>query len=683
MVTQQLIAPKSIVVIGASNDLQKPGGRALANIKNGNFDGELYAVNPKTDDIQGVLSYPSTEALPNVDLAILAIPAKFCTATVATLVKEKNTKAIIIYSAGFSEMGEEGKKLEKEIVTLIEEAGACMIGPNCIGVMNQNHQSVFTTPVPQMSVSGCDFVSSSGATAVFIMESALNKGLSFSSVFSVGNASQTSVEDVLEYLDTHFDPKKSSKIILLYMESIQKPQKFLQHCQSLAKKGCRIAGVKAGASEAGSRAAASHTGAMLNSDTAVEVLFEKAGVIRCYGREELTAVGAVLQHPELKGKNIAIITHAGGPAVMLTDAISNGGLTVPSLPEEKTKLLLEKLYEGSSVSNPIDILATGNATQLKETIITCEKDLDEVDGIVVVFGSPGLFSVADAYEVIKNQQQQCKKPIYAVLPSVINAKEEMQNYTISGGVYFEDEVTLGNALTKVARQQQRKIQESPLLSLENASAIRTLLEGKNGMLATADALELLDLAGITRPKEALVNDEQTALSAANEIGFPLVMKVVGPAHKSEVGGVILGVSSNEEVQNSFAKLINIENAQGVQISKMEQGIEIFIGVKKEGNFGHIITCGLGGIFVEVLKDIQCGLAPINENEALKMIQNLKSYPIIKGIRGKEGIDEQTIVDTLCKVSALLSVAPQIEEMDINPLMGLGTHLSAVDVVIKL
>lgn len=683
MITKQLINPKSIVVIGASNDIQKPGGKALFNILKGTFKGDIYAVNPKTDNVQGVQSFPSVEALPNVDLAILAIPAKFCTDTVATLVQEKDTKAIIIYSAGFSEMGDEGKLLEENIVQLVEKAGACMIGPNCVGVMNPNHQSVFTTPVPKLNNTGCEFISSSGATAVFIMEAALDKGLSFSSVFSVGNASHTCVEDVLEYLDKNFDPNNSSRVILLYMESIKKPDKFYIHCKSLCEKGCRIAGVKAGASEAGSRAAASHTGAMLNSDMAVEALFNKAGVIRCYGREELTAVGAVLQHPPLKGKNIAIITHAGGPAVMLTDAISNGGLEIPNLPKEKTKTLLEKLYEGSSVANPIDILATGNANQLQETIITCEKKLDMVDGMVVIFGSPGLFSVSDAYQVISEQQKICKKPIFTVLPSVINAKDEMNTFSNSGGVYFQDEVILGNALTKVFRQENNKITHNSLLTIDKEKEVKALLQGKSGLLPTKDALQLLDLVGIKRPLEELVNNELDALSAAGRIDFPLVMKVIGPAHKSEVGGVLLGISSKEDVKESFHKLINIPDAQGVQISKMEQGTEIFIGVKKEGDFGHIITCGLGGIFVEVLKDIQYNLAPINHEEALQMVRSLKSYPIIKGIRGKEGIDEDVIATTLCKISALLDIAPQIKEMDINPLMGQGTHLSAVDIVIKI
>ncbi len=681
MIAEALIQPHSIVVIGASNDIEKPGGKALYNIKKGTFKGDLYAVNPKTNDVQGVATYPDLSDLPQVDLALLAIPAKFCVSTIEVLVKEKQTKAIIVLSAGFSEMGEEGKCLEKRMVDLVEEANATLIGPNCIGVMNSYHQAVFTTPVPKFTESGCTFISSSGATAVFIMEAALSKGLSFSSVFSVGNASQTCVEDILEHIATTFDEEKTSKTLLLYMETLKKPDVFLKNAQFLASKGCKIAAVKSGTSDAGGRAAASHTGAMLNSDMAVDALFRKAGVIRCHSREELATVGSVLQHPELKGKNIAVITHAGGPAVMLTDALSNNGLSVPHLPEAHTAYLLEDLFEGSSVENPIDILATGTAEQLEKVIKVCEEDLSMVDGSVVIFGSPGLFSVADAYEVIRKQQSQCKKPIYAVMPSILNCKKEMQDFAAKGGVFFEDEVGLGRALAKVYHQP--KPVGSIVQKMENLTEISNLLRDKKGLLPVSDALKVLDLAGIKRPQERLVYDVQGAEQAAQEIGFPLVMKVVGPAHKSEVGGVVLGVNSLQQVQENFMKLNAIPEAQGVQVSKMESGVEIFIGVKKEEGFGHIITCGLGGIFVEVLKDIQYALAPINREEALRMVCSLKSYPIIKGIRGKEGIDDEIIAEALCKVSALLEAAPQIREMDINPLMGKGSHLVAVDVVITL
>ena len=324
MINDKLINPGSIVVVGGSEDLFKPGGKILKNILDGKFNGNLFVVNPKQDLVQGVRSYRDLKEIPRVDLAILAIQAKLCLPAVELLVREKNTKAFIIISAGFSEAGEEGRKVESEIARIINDAGGTLIGPNCIGVISPYYNGIFTTPVPRLSRKGCDFVSGSGATAVFIFESAIPKGVNFSSVFSVGNSAQTGVEDVLEYWDNTFDPENSSMVKLIYVESIREPDKLLHHASSLISKGCRIAAIKAGTSEAGSRAASSHTGAIASSDSAVEALFRKAGIVRCAGREELTTVASVFFYKHLKGRNIAIITHAGGPAVMLTDALSAG-----------------------------------------------------------------------------------------------------------------------------------------------------------------------------------------------------------------------------------------------------------------------------------------------------------------------------------------------------------------------
>ncbi|HRW64046.1 MAG TPA: CoA-binding protein, partial [Bacteroidales bacterium] len=329
MITKELLNPESIVVIGGSDNVQKPGGKVLKNLIDGNFKGDLYVSNPKEDEVQGIKSFKNPEDLPQVDMAILAIAAKYCPQTVRLLAEQKGTKAFIILSAGFSEENEEGAKLEKEIVEIVNKNGACLIGPNCVGVLTQNHNGIFTTPIPSLDPQGVDFISGSGATAVFIMESSIPKGLKFSSVFSVGNSAQVGVEEILKYLDETFDPKTSSKVKLLYVESINKPEMLLKHASSLIRKGCKIAAIKSGSSDAGSRAASSHTGALASSDVAVNALFRKAGIVRCAGRDELATVASIFMHPELKGKNIAIITHAGGPAVMLTDALSNNKLEIP------------------------------------------------------------------------------------------------------------------------------------------------------------------------------------------------------------------------------------------------------------------------------------------------------------------------------------------------------------------
>lgn len=681
MITPQLTNPKTIAVIGASENIEKPGGKALYNLINGTFEGSIYAVNPKHDNIQGVKTFKNVLDLPQTDLAILAIPANLCVPTIKILLEKKDTKAIIVLSAGFSEMGPIGKKLEKEMAHLADKHKATLIGPNCIGVMNPYHQSVFVSPVPKMEWGGTALVSSSGATCVFIMESALSKGLVFSSVFSVGNAVQTCVEDVLEHLNETYEQDKSPKTILMYIESIKKPQILLKSAQELIGKGCRLAAVKSGTSDAGGRAAASHTGAMLNSDMAVDALFRKAGIIRCNSRGELTAIGAVLQHKKLNGKRIAIITHAGGPGVMLTDVLSIGGMKVPRLPDDLMSDLRSELFEGASTANPIDILATGTAKQLEKCITFCDK-LENIDGTVVIFGSPGLFSNVEAYRVIREQQKNCRKPIYTILPSILNAKEEMDQFVDEGGVFFEDEFVLGNALLSESRYIPPVV-EKEVKKMKNEVEIKALLKDRKGLIPTQIGFNLLDLIGIKRPNNKIISTEEEAINASQELRFPLVMKVVGPAHKSDVSGVVLDVLTVDAVKDNFNRLIAIKKATGVELCKMERGLEVLIGVKKEPGFGHIITCGLGGIFVEILKDIQYALAPVTRTEALRMIRSLKSYKVIQGARGKEGINEDVFADVICKVSDLLSIAPEIEEMDLNPLMGRGNHLSAVDVVIKI
>nr|NQU89173.1 CoA-binding protein [Bacteroidota bacterium] len=270
MVTRELIDPKSIVVVGGSNDITKPGGKILKNLIDSGYQGKLYVSNPKESEVQGIKSYRKLDALPEVELAILAIAAKYTLQTIEYLAYVKGTKAFIIISAGFSEESEEGRVLEQKIVDVVDSVKGSLIGPNCIGVLTPNHASVFTEPIPKLNPQGIDFISGSGATAVFIMESAIPKGLTFNSVFSVGNSAQMGVEEILEYLDDTYDPATGSKVKLLYIENIDKPNKLLLHASSLIRKGCRIAAIKAGSSEAGSRAASSHTGALASPDVAVD-----------------------------------------------------------------------------------------------------------------------------------------------------------------------------------------------------------------------------------------------------------------------------------------------------------------------------------------------------------------------------------------------------------------------------
>ncbi len=678
MINQQLVNPRSIVVVGGSEDVSKPGGKLLKNILDGGYQGDLYVSNPKADKIQGIRSYKNPDDLPETDLAILAIAAKYCPGTIEYLAKNKNTRAFIVLSAGFSEENEEGAILEKQMVDAVNQVNGCLIGPNCVGFLNRNYNGVFTTPIPKLDPAGCDFISGSGATAVFIMEAGIPNGLTFSSVYSVGNSAQLGVEDVLKYMDQSFDPENSPRVKLLYIESIDKPQMLLKHASSLIRKGCKIAAVKAGSSDAGSRAASSHTGALAGSDTAAEALFKKAGIVRCHSREELTTVASVFMHKELQGKNLAVITHAGGPAVMLTDTLSEGGMSVPEIKGKKADDLLKKLHPGSSVTNPIDFLATGNAEQLGLIIDAVENDFNHIDGMVVIFGSPGLFPVYDVYDVLHRKMEICKKPIFPVLPSIINVKDEINVFLSKGRINFPDEVALGKALSKVYFTPEPVPETKSFPAMEQKRIREIIDNAEDGYLEPEMIQQLLDAAGIPRVPEKIVATEKEAVKVSEGLGYPLVMKVVGPLHKSDVGGVVLNVNSDEEVRREFNMMMKIEGAKAVLLQPMLEGTELFAGLKKEDKFGHLVMCGLGGVFIEVMKDVQSGLAPLSFKEAKDMVRNLRGYGIIKGARKQKAVDEKQFIELITRVATLADIAPEISEMDLNPVLGTPERIVAVD-----
>ncbi|MDR1459287.1 MAG: acetate--CoA ligase family protein [Bacteroidales bacterium] len=684
MINKKLLNPQSIVVVGASNDIHKPGGKVFKNLLESSFTGTVYAVNPKETEVQGIKCHTAVEDLPQVDCAILAIAAKYCPATVKILAQQKETKGYIILSAGFSEENEAGAKLEKEIVDQINAVEGSLIGPNCTGFLNTNYNGAFDSPVPELNIQGADFITGSGATAVFIKEYGIMNGLSFNSVWAVGNSAQIGIEEVLEYMDETFNPQTSSKVKMLYMENIRNPQKLLKHASSLINKGCKISAIKSGSSAAGSRAASSHTGALATSDVAVDALFRKAGIVRCYNREELVTVTSIFMHPQVKGKNMAIITHAGGPAVMLTDTLSNNGLNVPHIEGKAADELLTKLFPGSSVANPIDFLATGTAEQLGEIIDACNNKFDNIDAMVVIFGSPGLFPNWDVYALLDEKMKTSPKPIFPVLPSIVNVKEEIADFINNKKrINFPEECVFGNALAKVVNTP-KPVLSHPVLPNVDAGAIRKVIDNcENGYLSLENIRILLDAAGIARKDEAEVKSEDAAVSYARKTGYPLVMKVVGPVHKSDVGGVVLNVKDEETVIREYNRLIKIPETYAVEMYPMLFGTEIFIGSSRDEKFGSQVLCGLGGIFIEVLKDVRASLVPIGKEEAFDMIRNLKGYKIIQGVRGQEAVNEDLFAETISRVSALVQVAPEIAEMDLNPLLGTSKSIVAVDARIRI
>lgn len=682
-VVRELIDPKSIVVVGGSDDVYKPGGRILENLRQHKFPGTLHVVNPKSDTVQGIKAHARVEDLPHVELAVLAIAAKYCLHAVEVLAKEKGTKAFIILSAGFGEESKEGGEIERQIVEIINSVGGSLIGPNCVGLMNSHYTGAFIQPIPPFDPLGIDFVTGSGATAVFILELGIQQGLRFSSVFSVGNSAQLGVEEILEYLDTSYIQGKSAPVKMLYLENITNPSKLLKHSRSLVSKGCKIVAIKAGRSAAGSRAASSHTGALASSDEAVEALFRKAGIVRARGRQELLTLAGIFMHKPITGKRMAIVTHAGGPAVMLTDALSEGGLDVPKLEGHAAETLLSKLFGGSSVANPIDFLATGTAEQLGYVLDACEHDFP-VDAITVIFGSPGLFPVNEAYRVLADKMRKGKKPIFAVLPSIINAAEGIEEFVKDGNIYFPEEVVLGDALCLSVNSGKGYQEKFPRIKADEA-AIRQVIDTAkdDAYLPPADVQKLLDAVGIPRAGEGVAKTAEEAVQLAAKLGYPVVMKVVGPVHKSDVGGVALNVDSPERVKAEFDRMIKIPETVAILLQPMMKGMELYVGGKRDDKFGHMVLCGLGGIFIEVLKDVRSGLVPLSSDEALDMVNSLRSVKILDGIRGQAAIGRDRLADGAIRVSRLLELAPEIFEMDLNPLLGNGEGIVAVDARIRV
>ena len=684
MINNQLLHPESIVIIGGSNNKHKPGGAIVRNILQGGYKGVLRIVNPKEDEVQGIKAFNDCKVLPPTDLAILVVAAKYCPEYVEYLASEKGVKAFIIISAGFGEETKEGAEMENQILASCEKYGCALIGPNCIGLMNSWYHGVFTKPIPQLRTNGVDFISSSGATAVFILESAVSKGLPFNSVWSVGNAKQINVEEVLQYMDETFDPERDSHIKLLYIENVSDPDKLLFHASSLIRKGCRIAAIKSGSSESGSRAASSHTGAIASSDSAVEALLRKAGIVRCFSREELTTVGCIFTLPKFSGKSFAIVTHAGGPGVMLTDALAKGGLQVPKLEGPLVEELKAQLFPGAAVSNPIDILATGTPEHLGIAIDYCEKKFDNIDAIFVIFGSPGLVQLYEAYDVLHKKILECKKPIFPILPSLHTAGPEVAEFLKKGHVNFSDEVTLAVSLARIMSTPGPARPEIELFGVD-VPRIREIIADikEDGFVEPHIVRQLFDCAGIPMVPEKVSDDKQQLIDFATEIGYPVVAKVVGPIHKSDVGGVALNIRSEKHLALEFERMMEIEGARSVMVQKMIRGTELFIGAKYEPRFGHVVLCGMGGIFVEVLKDVSSGLAPLSYPEASSMIHSLRAYKIIKGTRGQKGVNEKKYTEIIVRLSTLLRFATEIKELDINPLLADGDDVVAVDARIRI
>jgi len=485
------------------------------------------------------------------------------------------------------------------------------------------------------------------------------------------------VTDLLRLYDEAQEPD-SSHIKLLYIEVMKQPEAFLRHARNLSLKGCSLAGIKSGATEAGSRAAASHTGAMTTNDTAVQALFDKAGIIRVQSRPELADVATVLAcaRGTLNGRRIAVVSDAGGPAVVLADELNRLGFVVPPFAQRTKERIAAALPPGAAAGNPVDCLPTRNGESIGNVLrIVAEEERDNIDCILFIDGDSGL---ADNWEICKSlmrAQDEGGIPILPCFLSPVSAEDALAKFREAGRCYFEDEVAMARALARVVN---RPLVTEPVSIVNGYSRdrIASLLSGQTGVIAPGVARQVLEAAGIRVPAQAELT-EKTGLAAV-DIPFPWVMKVVGPLHKSDVGGVRLGIRDLAAAQSAWDALLRIEGATGCLVQQMVAGTEVIIGANREEGYGHLVAFGLGGIYTEALKDVQFRLAPLSRQEADGMIHGVRAFPLIKGVRGQPGMDTDALADMLVRVSLLLTNFPGIREMDLNPVKGSGSELYAVD-----
>jgi acetyltransferase len=467
------------------------------------------------------------------------------------------------------------------------------------------------------------------------------------------------------------------------METVKNPEKFLKHCVSLREKGCRIVGLKSGSTSKGSEAAASHTGAIASPDLFVQALFDKAGVVRCHSRYALVTIAGLLQITRNPVSKFAVITHAGGPGVILTDHLVRNGLEVPTFGSLHQETLGQMLNPGAATGNPIDLLATGTADQLSHVIDYCDKHVDEVYGIVVIFGSPGLASIEGAYKVIRDKMFNCRKPVFPVLPSVVNAQQEIERFVEKGHIAFFDESLLGRGLGKIAETpppSQASIDISPSKQKQIESLISNL---PGGFLKDEDAFSLIDILGINTPSQKFIPLDQEIKEIPSEIKFPLVAKATGILHKTDQKALELNINSLEELRDAQHRLQGLSGAGGLMIQEMRKGIELYIGTQSIPNYPPLVVFGAGGIYLETFRDVSQALAPIDENEAENRIKSLKINAVLKGARGQAPIDIQKFSEQVSLVSQLACSITRIRELDLNPLIAGPDGITAVDVRIRL
>lgn len=674
-----IFKPRSVAVIGASTRPGTIGRETLHNILLAEFNGKVFPVNPKASVIHSIKAYSTILDVPDaVDLAIVIVPKEHVR-EVARQCGEKGVKGLVVISAGFSEVGKEGKKRELEVLKVVEDYGMRMIGPNCFGVVNTDPDvslnATFGKVFPKRGRVG--FITQSGAMGEAIMNHARELGIGFSVVASIGNKADISSNDILEYLRD--DPE--TDIILMYLENFGNPRNFTLIAREVSRHKPIVA-VKSGRTTLGAKAASSHTGALAGLDVGVDALFDQTGVMRVDTVEELFDVAKALSvQPVPRGNRVVVVTNAGGPGILATDALINNGMEMPALSPATIKRLKSFSSVDASYANPMDMVAGAGPNEFRKTLEIVKKD-KRYDSIIPIFVPP---VTIDELEVAKNIHGALEGTDKTVLACFMGASrasagiEYLRTHNIPVYIYPE---AIAKTLATISHYRKRisarrgKLKTFPI-DTDRVQAIIDNARAQNGnAIVGADAIAILCACGIPAAEYRFASSEKEAVQVAKSVGLPVVMKVSSPAvlHKTEVGGVMVDLRTDKEVRSAFRELKSrVKNelkkgqAFSVAIQQMVAGgIETVMGMTTDPSFGPLIMFGLGGIYVEIMKDVSFRINPLTDVHAGEMIRSLKSYPLLKGYRGAPPVDIATVEETLLRLSQLVKDFDVFSEIDINP-----------------
>lgn len=688
-----LFRPRSVAVVGASRRRGTIGGEIFHNLLSHGFTGPVYPVNPTSQVVQSVHAYPTVSDCPGpVDLALIVVPKDKVLAAVEDC-GQKGVKGLVVITAGFAEVGAAGRALQAELLARVRHYGMRLVGPNCLGLVNTDPAwSLDATFAPVWPPAGeVAFSSQSGALGLAILDQAKNLGLGISQFVSVGNKADVSGNDLLEYWEA--DPQ--TRVILLYLESLGNPRRFMQIARRVARKK-PILVVKSGRTEAGARAASSHTGSLAGLDVAVDALFGQAGVVRTDTIEELFDLALLLaSQPVPKDNRVAILTNAGGPGIMASDACDSRGLELPSLSPATDAALRRFLPEEASTKNPVDMIASASADSYEKALRLLLAD-DKVDAALVLFVPPIVTEAQGVAEAILRAAAGATKPVLTCFLGTHGIPQALSSLRLGKIPSYSFPEAAAIALSRAVRygrwlaRPQGSFPERLEVSVDKA---RLALAGPRSSDETGRWLEpdrvrdLLTAYGIRTLETVLAHDPAQAAEAAERIGFPVALKLASRSitHKSDVGGVILGLRDGalvraafEQIQNRLSALDRLSEMDGVVVQPMLQGgLETFLGMAQDPSYGPLLGFGIGGVNVEVWKDVVFRVHPLADNDAQDMLEQIRGRKLLEGYRGAPPADQAALVDVLLRVSRMVGDLPEIQELDINPLLALPPGQGAI------